>query len=61
MMRNEERNSEIPRPYFPSHLYSHVSVLISRLLIAMTLLTRATTGRRGEDGVTTRQRRRGSL
>lgn len=50
VIRNEEGNSKIPRPYFPSHLYSHVSVLISRLLIATTLLIRASTGRRGEDG-----------
>lgn len=49
MMRNEESNSKIPRSHFPSHLCSHVSVLISRLLIAMTLLTRASTGRRGEE------------
>lgn len=56
--QREEAKKEIPKDVrSPIYLYSHVLVLISRLLITKTLLTCAWTGRRGE---TARRQRGGS-
>jgi len=48
----DEAEKEIPKEFRVSiHLYSHALILIPRLLIATTLLTRASAGRRaGERG-----------
>lgn len=57
--RREKAKKEIPKDVrSPIYLYSHVLVLISRLLIAKTLLTCAWTGRRGE---TARRQRGGGV